>query len=141
MWGKNKKRKASDDNEEDENKTTMKQLSLLLGSSGLNNSISINFNHIYFNNDITSDTAFELNKELRKVQITIKTISASLNIEPEPIYLHLTTDGGLIYSAFSVIDCIKSLSVPVHTIIDGFVASAGTLISLAGEKRHNHYVR
>mgnify|MGYP003351117698 CR=1 FL=1 len=47
MWGKNKKRKASDDTDEDDNKTTIKQLSLLLGSSGLNNSISINFNHIY----------------------------------------------------------------------------------------------
>jgi ATP-dependent protease ClpP protease subunit len=58
-----------------------------------------------------------------------------LGVEKQPIYLHLTTDGGLIYSAFSVIDCIKSLSVPVYTVIDGFVASAGTLISLAGEKR------
>ena len=136
MWGKNKKRKASDDNEEDENKTTMKQLSLLLGSSGLNNTISINFNHIYFNNDITTESAFELNNELRAVENKIKVLSITLNIPLQPIYLHLTTDGGLIYSAFSVIDCIKSLSVPVHTIIDGFVASAGTLISLAGEKRY-----
>ena len=81
------------------------------------------------------DTAFELNKELRSVEMKIKNVSTTLNIKSEPIYLHLTTDGGLIYSALSIIDCIESLSLPVYTVIDGFVASAGTLISLAGEKR------
>jgi ATP-dependent protease ClpP protease subunit len=70
------------------------------------------------------------------METKIKTLSVTLNIEKQAIYLHITTDGGLIYSAFSIIDCIKSLSIPVHTIVDGFVASAGTLISLAGEKRY-----
>lgn len=101
----------------------------------LNSYLYSQFNHIYFNNDITMESAFELNKELRSVEIKIKNISSSLNIKPEPIYLHLTTDGGSIYASLSIIDCINSLSLPVYTVIDGFVASAGTLISLAGEKR------
>lgn len=101
-----------------------------------NNNINTHFNHIYFNNNITSESSFELCKELRNAETNIKTLSATLNIETQPIYLHITTDGGLVYSAFSVIDCIKSLSVPVYTIVDGFVASAGTLISLSGEKRY-----
>ena len=94
------------------------------------------FSHIYFNNDINADTAFELNKELREVENKIKLLTLTLGIEKQPIYLHLTTNGGIIYSAMSIIDCIKSLSVPVYTVIDGYVASAGTLISLAGEKRY-----
>jgi ATP-dependent Clp protease protease subunit len=37
---------------------------------------------------------------------------------------------------FSLIDTIQNLRVPVHTICKGFVASAGTLLSLAGKKRY-----
>lgn len=123
----------SDEGSESSDNTSIKLPFLFQKSS--NSYLTTNFNHIYFNNDITNDSAFELNKELRSVDTKIKTLSVSLGVEKQPIYLHLTTDGGLIYSAFSVIDCIKSLSVPVYTVIDGFVASAGTLISLVGEKR------
>lgn len=136
--GNNKRAKVvnddSDDNSESSENTSIKLPFLFHKSS--NSYLNSHFNHIYFNNDITSDSAFELNKELRNVETKIKTVSSTLGVEKQPIYLHLTTDGGLIYSAFSIIDCIKSLSVPVYTVIDGFVASAGTLISLAGEKRY-----
>lgn len=136
IWGTKKKRKANEIEDDDDNENDLsKKISVIMNSSS-NGSITTNFNHIYFNNDITSDSAFNLNNELRSTENKIKIFSATYNIPLQPIYLHLTTDGGLIYSAFSVIDCIKSLSVPVHTIIDGFVASAGTLISLAGEKRY-----
>jgi ATP-dependent Clp protease protease subunit len=60
---------------------------------------------------------------------------AIVRVEPRPIRLILSTQGGLIHAAFSVVDTIKSLEVPVHTIVSGYVASAGTLISLAGAKR------
>jgi len=100
-----------------------------------NSYIYNHLNHIYFNNNINQNTAFELNKELRNVENKLKTIALTLSTDIKPIYLHLTTDGGEIYAAMSIIDCIKSISIPVYTVIDGFVASAGTLISLAGEKR------
>jgi ATP-dependent protease ClpP protease subunit len=93
------------------------------------------YNHIYFNNNITKDTAFELTKVLRNVENLINITSITNKTKKVPIYLHITTDGGLIYSALSIIDCIKSLSLDVYTIVDGFVASAGTLIVLAGKKR------
>lgn len=134
----NKRLKTINNNEEDEDNnsegSTIK-FPLLFQKNSINY-INTNFNHIYFNNDITRDSAFELNNELRNVETKIKTLSANLNIEKQPIYLHITTDGGYIYSAFSIIDCIKSISVPVYTIVDGFVASAGTLICLAGKKRY-----
>jgi ATP-dependent protease ClpP protease subunit len=135
-WSSNKrKRELNDNDSDDSSETSITKIPLLFGKSP-NSYIYSNFNHIYFNNDITSDTAFELNKELRKVQTQIKTISASLNLEPQPIYLHLTTNGGDIYSALSIIDCIESLTIPLYTVIDGFVASAGTLISIIGKKRY-----
>ena len=106
-----------------------------LNNTNDNDYIYTKYNHIYFNNNITKDTAFELTKVLRNVENLINITSITNKSKKVPIYLHLTTDGGLIYSALSIIDCIKSLSVDVYTIVDGFVASAGTLIVLAGKKR------
>ena len=137
---KNKRLKTSntnDDNDSDNesDSSSSSKLPFFLQRSP-NNYIYSHVNHIYFNNNITSSTAFELNKELRNIENKLKTIALTLSVEVKPIYLHLTTDGGEIYSAMSVVDCIKSISIPVYTVIDGFVASAGTLISLAGKKRY-----
>ena len=138
VLGKRKREVVANDSDSDDSSSrmnTITKIPLILGKSPSNNIYS-HYNHIYFNNDINMDTAFELNKELRDVEIKIKTLCASMNTPIKPIYLHLTTDGGLIHAAMSIIDCIKTLTIPVHTVIDGFVASAGTLISLAGEKRY-----
>ena len=130
-----RKREAVDSDSDESTDSSISKIPIIINKSP-NSYIYSNFNHIYFNNDITPDTAFELNKEIRSVQTKIKTVSASLGIEEQPIYLHLTTDGGTIYSALSIIDCIASLTVPLYTVVDGYVASAGTLISIMGEKRY-----
>src|SRR5210317_1448763 len=93
-------------------------------------------NNIYFNDDITNDSIFGLNRELRMMDDKLIALSLIHKTEPTPIYLYLTTNGGDVYAAFSAVDCIKSLRCPVYTVVDGFVASAGTLISLAGKKRY-----
>jgi len=95
-------------------------------------------NNIYFNDEIAMETVSVLNKELRNLQNKLLTVSIKMGIEPPPIKLHLTTYGGSIHAAFSVIGCIKSSKVPVHTVIDGYVASAGTLISVCGTRRFMH---
>ena len=58
-----------------------------------------------------------------------------IKIEPKPITLYITSNGGYVYQVFSAIDTIRGMKVPVHTVCKGFVASAGTLLSLAGKKR------
>jgi len=58
-----------------------------------------------------------------------------VTIEPNPIKLFITSHGGLVYQVFSAIDTIQGLKVPVHTYCQGIVASAGTLLSLAGKRR------
>ena len=95
-------------------------------------------NNIYFNDDISMETVTVLNKEIRNMQIKMQTIALKMGIEPPPIKLHLTTYGGSVHAAFSVIACIKSSKVPVHTVVDGYVASAGTMISVCGAKRYIH---
>ena len=95
-------------------------------------------NNIYFNDDISMETVSLLNKEIRNLQNKLLTVSIKMGIEPPPIKLHLTTYGGSVHAAFSAISCIQSSKVDVHTIIDGYVASAGTLISVCGKKRFIH---
>ncbi len=59
----------------------------------------------------------------------------NISVELPPIKLYITSNGGIIYQVFSAIDTIQGLKVPVYTICKGFVASAATLLSIAGNKR------
>jgi ATP-dependent protease ClpP protease subunit len=107
---------------------------------------------VYFDADVTHASSFELMKHLRaaeaEVLSSVKLAEANMAvividkckhakavIEPHPIVLVLTTYGGTVSAAFAVVDLIEALKVPVHTVISGYVASAGTLISLAGARR------
>ena len=140
-WGSNKKRKLhkltkkeNKNTDSDDDDDTPIKIPFLFHKNP-NSCIYSSGYHVYFNMDITNESAFELNKELRNVDTKINVLNASMEIPKVPIQLHLTTNGGLIYAAMSVFDCIKNLKNPVHIIVDGFVASAGTLILLAGTKR------
>lgn len=106
-------------------------------------------NSVFFSDRITYQTAHELNYLLHQVEADIlddlktaesdakktKAKMVDIIVEPKPILLHITTHGGLVHAAFSVVDTIRALRVPVHTIVSGYVASAGTLISLSGKRR------
>jgi ATP-dependent protease ClpP protease subunit len=127
-----KKRKyTSNDEEEEETEIPEKNIYIIN-------------NHLYFSADITPKTAFTLCKYLRSLEIKLmmESINMSSDFKPE-IYLHITKNGGCIYSAFSIIDCFESLRIPVNTVIDSNVSSAGTIISIHGHKRYicnNSYV-
>ncbi len=106
-------------------------------------------NTIYFSDRISYETAHHLNILLKQCEQDIlddvkdaeeyikksKLRNVNISTDPKPIVLNLTTHGGLVHAAFSVVDTIQSLRVPVNTVVRGYVASAGTLISLAGTKR------
>ncbi len=49
----------------------------------------------------------------------------------ETFYLHINTPGGIIDSAFHLIDAIETSAARVIAILTGTVASAGTIITLA----------
>lgn len=92
-------------------------------------------NKIYFRDIINEHTMSELCKELNRVDDELFCISKDYKIPSIPIYLFITTDGGEVYAVLRTIDCISQLSSSVYTIVDGLVASAGTLLSIAGKKR------
>jgi len=55
---------------------------------------------------------------------------------PTPIWLHINSYGGSLFTAFSVADQIALLKTPVYSIVEGICASAATLISLSCAKRY-----
>ena len=136
--GKKEKRndEESEDEEEFENEQVINLSKLLHGGSHSNESCYTLNNHIYFNDDITMQSVTNLNRSIRELQNELIIMGVKNGIEAPPIKLHITTYGGLVHAAFSAIACIKSSKVPVHTIIDGYAASAGTLISVCGARRY-----
>lgn len=61
--------------------------------------------------------------------------SSQKDLKNIPIYIHLSSQGGYIYNALSVVDAIKRCRVPIYSVIEGSVASAGTFISMVCQKR------
>lgn len=108
-----------------------------------------NKNLIHFNAPIEEEFTLELIEKLNELEeleldksreiINKLKRNSYISIKEEdyinPILLEIHSNGGFIHDAFSVVDTIRTLKVPVHTICKGFVASSATLISLAGKKR------
>ena len=93
-------------------------------------------NHIYFYAEIDRNTISKLNILLREAEEYCIILALKLRIDLVPIYLHIYSNGGYIYSSFAAIDVINCSKIPVYSIIEGATASAGTLISLVCKKRY-----
>jgi ATP-dependent Clp protease protease subunit len=92
-------------------------------------------NHVYFYSDVSRESIFQLNTLLREAAKFVHTISFELNVPNIPVYLHINSYGGSLYDAYAAVDTIKNLRVPIHSIIEGCAASAGTIISVVCNKR------
>lgn len=95
-------------------------------------------NHIYFRADITFETIGQLGKLIDGVNKEYKLIKSQLatcEVAPKPIYLHITSKGGIIFGGFMGHDMIKNSEMPITTVVDGAAVSAGTLLSIAGQNR------
>ena len=101
--------------------------------------ISVSENHIYFYGGIDRDSCKDLNRILAEMDRTLITQlknSELFDTELWPvIHLHLSTDGGDFFAAISTVQTITNMKCNVHVYIEGFVASAGTLIASVCQKR------
>jgi ATP-dependent Clp endopeptidase proteolytic subunit ClpP len=92
-------------------------------------------NRIYFYSEIDRTSTQTLMKLIREAEQYSFVAAFQLGLENIPIYLHLSSQGGYIYNALSVVDAIKRSRVPIYSVIEGSVASAGTFISMVCKKR------
>jgi ATP-dependent protease ClpP protease subunit len=107
-------------------------------ASSCNNVYSKN-NHIYFNASFTKKSVEMMINELEKINKMYEILEKNelINvIEPKPIYLHITSYGGYLRPCFKAIDAVGRSKLEVHTIVDGYAASCGSLLASIGKKKY-----
>jgi ATP-dependent protease ClpP protease subunit len=104
---------------------------------------------VFFTGPITTESMAELVRELKSLETTIvdlyeetkKTLDGKHKkyfdhvVAMKPVRLTIHSTGGLVYAALFAVDIIKSLKIPVHTVVCGYCASAATLLFLSGSQR------
>ncbi len=92
-------------------------------------------NEVYFCADIHEESVSELNQVLRKTQMDLIAKCAVIGIEPPGITLYIHSNGGCVFSGLSGMDHIRSMKIPVTTVVDGVCCSAATILLLGGHSR------
>lgn len=108
-----------------------------------NEEIIVEKNKIYFYGDVNRQNVLKLCNEICKLENDLVRLKQEYSLDETPkIYLHIASDGGCVYSGLSAMDSVKKCSIPVVTIVDGFLASAATFIFLGGHvkkmKKHSN---
>ena len=71
-------------------------------------------------------------------KLTSKVLSQLVLLEQEgndqPVTVFINSPGGEIFSGFAIFDMLNFISCPVTTIVTGFAASMGSILSLAAKK-------
>jgi ATP-dependent protease ClpP protease subunit len=93
-------------------------------------------NIIYFYSSVTGKENFKLNHKISHLDREMQMVGVKLGmVIPPPIHLHINSYGGSVFAAFGSIDYIMSSVTPVYTYVDACAASAGTIMSVCGNKR------
>lgn len=90
---------------------------------------------IHYYSPVSTDSCMKLTQILQNMDKQSKQLEIDLNFRP-PIKLHMQSLGGELLPAFFVCDLIQNLDTDVHIYIDGYVASAASLIAICGDKRY-----
>lgn len=92
-------------------------------------------NNIYLYGAVSESSTLQLKTKLEELDLHLQTIAIHYKIDVPPIHLHIQSYGGSLLHTFYIMDLIKMLKTPVYTYIDGFAASAATLMSVCGKRR------
>lgn len=92
-------------------------------------------NEIYFYGPVSQRSCFELKNKINEIDLKSSLYTTQYKMPPPPIHLHIQSNGGSLFHTLYIVDLIQNINTPVYTYIDGFAASAATLISVVGKKR------
>lgn len=97
----------------------------------------ITTNQLYFYDDVTRTSIYNLNRNLESLSKSLLFLTINYNLaQVPPIDLFISSEGGEVLSSFSAVDRIKNSKVPIHSYVEGGVASAATLLSVVAQKRY-----
>ena len=89
---------------------------------------------INYYGQVTTESCMQLSQALKHLDKESKQHHLVYNHQI-PIKLHIQSLGGELMPSFYICDLIRNLDTPVYTYIDGFAASAASLIAVCGDKR------
>lgn len=94
-------------------------------------------NRIYFYADVTIPHALEFQVMLDEMVRENRVRAAERDgATPDPIWVYIHSYGGDAYAGLSMLDAIRTCACDVYTVVDGFCASAATLMLLGARKRY-----
>lgn len=142
------KQVGDDEDDEEESQDSPFKLPEIFGKKDDDNLIYLRENHLYFHTEVSEESVDEVKKLMRHYWNKFNKITKShscVEIKPKPLYIHIFSPGGCVYSGFSLYDFILEYKkkIPVYTVVEGRAASAATFISVVGTKRFmtpNSYV-
>lgn len=102
----------------------------------MSSSISVERNNIYLYGDISDESCEALKNKINELDFNSELFRVSYGIEPPPINIHIQSNGGSLMNSFYIVDLIGSIKTKVNTYIDGYSASAASLINVSGNKRY-----
>lgn len=96
-------------------------------------------NNIFLYETINEQVVLKIRKKIDKKILEFKKFSLENDINSINstfhINLHINSYGGTVSDSFNLHDYIKGSPIPIYTYIEGIVASAATIVSVAGKKR------
>ena len=107
------------------------------GDSPIHLTVESMDNDVYFYADVDSDRVLALIRSLTELdsRLRLEADQRGRPENPDPIRLHINSNGGYMDAMAASTDFVQRLKTPVHTIIEGVAASAASLLALAGRKR------
>jgi ATP-dependent protease ClpP protease subunit len=135
-WSIKKRKLNKEENQEEDSDFDTNIFTKLLKPKGTMKAVTRINNDIYFYGSVNNTNVLDLIHTIKECNEELTDIATKYNIKSPEIYLHLNTYGGSLFAGFAAMDAIKDNPIPVVTIIEGCVASAGTLMSICGSKRY-----
>lgn len=96
-------------------------------------------NRIYFSGTVNKHTVDKLIQDIDDKNenfIRLKKNKMFKKVEPNPLLLFIKSYGGSVFEGFRAVDAIKGSKIPIYTVVDGYAASAATIMSVVGKKRY-----
>jgi len=93
---------------------------------------------LIFNRKVSKKNVGKLIKKILKINEFDDLLEEKTKQKRVPIKLYIDTNGGNLYSGFSLLCIMKSSKTPIHTYVMGSAMSCGFLISICGHKRFCH---
>jgi len=106
------------------------------GAGELGASIIVDRNNVYFYGTLTTESCAALRARLVDLNEKAMVFKMGYGSPAPPIRLHIQSNGGSLMDSLYLVDVIKNMDTPVHTYVDGYAASAATLLSVSGSKRY-----